>query len=220
MLGAAKAAAGRQTWLPHVRLRTREVASKIHAAAYRIQAGRTTGQMRSVLTGLAVLSACASLASAANNPPTVDAGPLQSVYEDQAVHLHADASDPDGDPLAYAWTQEAGAIVTLGGETTADASFTCPMVATVTDASMTFEVTVNDGGGGTAYDIVNVWVYLAGDANRNDAVDVSDLLMLADAWDSRLGDANYNALCDFNTDGSVDASDLLALAGSWGRQLQ
>ena len=168
-----------------------------------------------VLFGL-LLVACASVASAVNQPPSVYAGPLQNVFEGQTVRLHAVASDPDGDPLTYVWTQEEGPIVTLNGQETADASFIAPTVATVAEASLTFQVTVSDGRGGTAYDIANVWVYLAGDANRNDRADVSDLLMLAAAWGSRRGDAKYDARCNFNNDASVDVSDLLVLGAAWG----
>jgi hypothetical protein len=158
--------------------------------------------------------------AAPNNPPTVDAGADQDVYEGQLVQLHATGSDPDSDPLAYAWTQLAGLTVSLSGANAADASFTAPAVATVAQASMTFRVTVNDGKGGTANDSVNVRVYLAGDATHNDAVDVSDLLAVAEAWNSIAGQPRYDPACDFNNDGLVDTADLLMLGNNWGNQLQ
>jgi len=77
---------------------------------------------------------------------------------------------------------------------------------------MTFQVTVNDGNGGTANGSVNVRVHPAGDATHNDMVDVSDLLALAQAWNSSQGDPRYNPSCDFNNDGLVDAADLLILS--------
>jgi len=154
-----------------------------------------------------------------NHPPTVDAGADQTAYEGQTVHLHATASDPDSDPLTYAWTQTGGLTVVLSGANTADASFTAPAVSTVAQAGMTFQVTVNDGRGGTANDSVNVRVYLAGDATQNDVVDMSDLLAVAAAWASGAGDPRYNPLCDFNGDDSVDAADLLLLADNWAKAL-
>ncbi len=155
-----------------------------------------------------------------NRAPTVDAGMDQSVYEGQTVHLHATASDPDSDPLTYEWMQTAGLTVVLSKANTADASFTAPAVSTVAQAGMTFGVTVNDGQGGTADDSVNVRVYLAGDANRSDVVDISDLLALGAAWASTVGDPRYNPSCDFNNDGAVDASDMLMLEENWSEQLK
>ncbi len=154
-----------------------------------------------------------------NQAPTVDAGADQTAYEGQTVHLHATASDPDSDPLTYDWTQTAGLTVALSGANTSDASFTAPAVSTVAQANMTFRVTVNDGKGGTANDSVNVRVYLAGDATHNDVVDVSDLLAVAAAYASSVGDPRYNPACDFNGDGLVDVADLLLLANNWGKAL-
>ena len=154
-----------------------------------------------------------------NRPPTIDAGTDQPACEGQVVHLHAAAGDPDSDTLSYTWSQPAGLTVALGGGTTADASFTAPVVSTSAQAGLTFTCTVNDGKGGIASDSVNARVWMLGDINRDSSVDVVDLLTFADAWNSVKGDARYNALCDFNSDNSVDLVDLLALAGSWGRTL-
>jgi hypothetical protein len=166
-----------------------------------------------------VLSSTDTLTITVNLAPTVDAGVDQVAYEGQLVQLHATGSDPDTDPLAYAWTQIAGLTVILNGADAADASFTAPAVSTVSQASMTFQVTVNDGKGGTANDSVNVRVYLAGDANHNDIVDVSDLLAVAAAWGTSQADPMYNPSCDFNNDGLVDAADLLMLSNNWGKRL-
>ena len=76
------------------------------------------------------------------------------------------------------------------------------------------------GKGGQANDSVNVRVYMLADANRDDAVDVVDLLTLVDAFGSILGDANYDATCDFNKDNAVDVVDLLDLVDNFGRTLQ
>jgi hypothetical protein len=154
-----------------------------------------------------------------NSPPTVNAGTDQKVIEGQAVQLHAAASDPDSDPLSYAWTQPAGLNVVLAGGASANASFTAPTVDTLAQAAMTFTVTVSDGKGGIAIDSVNVRVYLLGDVNQDDSVDVIDLLSFVAAFGGVAGDGNYDPACDFNTDGTVDAVDLLDLVDNFGRSL-
>lgn len=155
-----------------------------------------------------------------NQPPTVNTGADLDVYEGQAVTLHAAASDPDNNPLTYAWTQILGKAVTLSAAATADASFTAPAVTTVFEAGQTFRATVNDGQGGTAFDTVNVRIHMLGDITRDDAVGVSDLWTFAAAWGTTSQDPAYNVLCDFNADGFVDVIDLLVLAENWTRTLQ
>lgn len=55
---------------------------------------------------------------------------------------------------------------------------------------------------------------LAGDANFDGIVDLSDLSIMAGRWDQA---ATYGlADADFNIDGMVDLSDLSILAGNWG----
>ena len=58
---------------------------------------------------------------------------------------------------------------------------------------------------------------ILGDINGDGHVDTADLLVLAAAWGSHVGDPNYRLACDLNGDGSVDVVDLLILADSWGR---
>ena len=154
-----------------------------------------------------------------NQPPTVNAGVDQDVYEGAAVSLHAAASDPNNDPLTYAWTQPTGLNVTLSGAATADASFTAPVVSTITQASMTFTVTVSDAKAAPVSDSVNVRVWMRGDVNRDNHVDTLDLLALAGAWGSISGNGSYNVVCDLNNDGTVDVIDLLIVADNWGRTL-
>jgi hypothetical protein len=157
---------------------------------------------------------------APNQPPTVNAGPGASVYEGQAASLHATAADPDFDALTYTWAQPATPSIVLTGSTSPDAGFAAPTVSTLAEAALTFTVTVDDGNGGTASDSVNVRVYMLADANRDDMVDVVDLLTLVDAFGSLNGDPNYDPTCDFNNDNAVDVVDLLDLVGNFGRTLE
>jgi hypothetical protein len=98
-----------------------------------------------------------------NNPPTANAGPDQTVNENSPVMLNGSAgSDPDSDPLAYAWIQVGGPAVTIAGSTTATPSLTAPFVS-AGGADLTFELTVDDGYGGTATDLVVVHVQNSND---------------------------------------------------------
>ncbi|QCC47509.1 PKD domain-containing protein [Halobellus limi] len=95
--------------------------------------------------------------TAANEPPTADAGEDQTVVEEASVTLDAsDSTDPDDDSLAYAWTQTDGPNVSLPDSSAADPSFTAPDVDEET--TLTFEVEVSDGEGGTDTDEVTVTV--------------------------------------------------------------
>lgn len=86
------------------------------------------------------------LATGANRPPAADAGPDQvvNVAASRRIVLNgANSSDPDGDALAFSWTQTAGPEVTLVAADTPNPSFE---LATPTDPStLQFRLVVNDG---------------------------------------------------------------------------
>jgi len=60
----------------------------------------------------------------------------------------AASSDPDSDPLNYSWTQTAGPAVTLNDANTALPHFIAPFV-NAAGATLQFQLTVDDGFGGT-----------------------------------------------------------------------
>ena len=92
-----------------------------------------------------------------DQPPLANAGPDQSVNQEQLVILDAGASkDPDGDVLRYAWTQLSGPPVTLVSSSSERASFTAPTVARG-GATMMFELTVT-ANAKSATDTVSVTV--------------------------------------------------------------
>jgi subtilisin-like proprotein convertase family protein len=100
------------------------------------------------------------LDSAVNNPPTAEAGPDAFAMRGAGVQLDGTASsDPESDPLTYAWTQTGGAnTVTLTGPNTAIPTFIAP----ATDDILVFELTVDDGNGNTDVDTVTITVNATG----------------------------------------------------------
>ncbi|MDE0714741.1 MAG: PKD domain-containing protein, partial [Gammaproteobacteria bacterium] len=87
--------------------------------------------------------------------PVAAAGPDRTVDPGEAVTLDGSGStDPDGDSLAYAWTQVSGASMTLSGADTATASFTAPE----SPGDLVFRLTATDPGGLSAFDEVVVRV--------------------------------------------------------------
>ena len=91
-----------------------------------------------------------------NFRPTVNAGPDQTVNEGAAVTLLGTASDPDDDPLEYAWTQVSGPTVMLANDDTLRPQFTAPRLTS--DGEIVLMLTVTDGAGGSAEDTVTVTV--------------------------------------------------------------
>jgi len=79
-----------------------------------------------------------------NQAPLPDAGAPQTVCEGDTVHLDATgSSDPDEEPLTYAWGQLEGSSATLTGADTGQPSFVAPTPATAPE-TLTFEVAVAD----------------------------------------------------------------------------
>jgi hypothetical protein len=94
-----------------------------------------------------------------NHPPTVNAGPNQTVDEGSLVTLDGTASrDPDSDPLIYTWTQVLGNPVALSDLHSVTPTFTAPQEPSHGQETLTFRLEVDDGLEGRAEASVNVTV--------------------------------------------------------------
>lgn len=111
----------------------------------------------------AVIGAPATLRVNISDGTGMNAAPMAVVGSSQTVSSGArvtldggQSSDPDGDPLTFAWTQTEGPNVALSNADTATATFTAPNVSANT--VLRFQLSVSDPGGlsGVAVATVNV----------------------------------------------------------------
>ena len=95
-----------------------------------------------------------------NTAPVANAGPDKTAKVGSTVTLTGTATDANGDPLTFQWTQTGGSpTVTLIGGTTLQTMFTAPTVPSgKTSISLTFKLTVTDFYGATGTDTVVVKV--------------------------------------------------------------
>ena len=91
-----------------------------------------------------------------NNDPTAEAGGDQTKLVSTTVTLDGTgSSDPDpNQPLSYTWTQIGGTTVTLSNVNAASPTFTAPVLP----GDLQFQLTVDDGFGGTNSDTVTIHV--------------------------------------------------------------
>jgi len=126
--------------------------------------------------GLQSTDSCVVNVTWVNIPPTADAGPDQTVDEGVTVTLDgSNSSDPDDGIASYLWEQTSGIPVTLWDHETVQPSFIAPNVGPG-GVSLTFQLTVTDGGGLRSTDscVVNItWVNVppTADAGPDQMVD-------------------------------------------------
>ena len=99
---------------------------------------------------------------AANVAPTADAGAdLGPINSGDTVTLDGTgSSDPDGNPLTYAWTQVSGEPVTLSDPTSPMPIFTAPLLNA--NSTLVFQLVVNDGVVSSPADTVSVAIQAVG----------------------------------------------------------
>jgi hypothetical protein len=134
--------------------------------------------------GLQSVDTCIVNVSWVNIAPVSDAGADQIADEGTTVILDGSKSeDTDGDDIvSYLWEQTEGVTVTLSDATAVQPAFLAPDVSTA-GMSLSFQLTVTDGGGLQSVDtcIVNVsWVNIApvSDAGADQTADEGTLVTL------------------------------------------
>jgi hypothetical protein len=153
-----------------------------------------------------------------NHTPWAVAGSPQTVKSGQNVTLDGSASDDtDKDQIKYQWTQVSGPKVSLSGATSAKPSFTAPNVSEPT--ILKFYLTVTDQGGLSDSGVVRVKVNnapaapLVGDINKDNAVNMSDIMIMAEEFNTK----NPGSDCDLNGDDSVNMSDIMIAAENFNK---
>ena len=84
-----------------------------------------------------------AIQSATNTPPSISAGPDQTVQGGQVVSLTGTATDVDSDPLTYSWSHDSALAIEFANSTAPSTTFTAPQVSSNTTFILT--LTVDDG---------------------------------------------------------------------------
>ncbi len=147
-----------------------------------------------------------------NVPPVADAGPdiVTPIAHEDHAHVTLDArgsSDADGFIASYEWTEN-GVLLSTNPVDSVEMTLGTHLV--------TLTVTDNDGLQGTDELRVTVTAtplnpdpYYCFDVDGNGGVDVTDAMLVADAYGTRFGDAGYTRLRDWNADRVINSADIM-----------
>ncbi|MEZ0243894.1 MAG: PKD domain-containing protein, partial [Sphingomonas sp.] len=125
-----------------------------------------------VSDGIGSNAASTAVTIPVNGAPMVSAGQDITAPGGSQVSLTGTATDPEGDPMTFQWTQLGGPQVTLTGATTRNASFTAP-ARTQTAQVLTFAFTANDGTSTATPDSVDVTIPANFTPTANAGIDVT-----------------------------------------------
>jgi subtilisin-like proprotein convertase family protein len=125
----------------------------------------TAGQTSEVLGAMLELEIDGALPPQ-NQSPVANAGKDASAVAGANVMLDGTmSSDPDGDALAFVWTQQSGATVVLNDANTAVPAFVAPALSE--DQELVFRLTLTDARSATAQDDVTILVVGTGGQPAN-----------------------------------------------------
>jgi hypothetical protein len=83
----------------------------------------------------------------------------------------------------------------------------------------TFDILINPNGTLSRFQAFMLEVTASPDLNRDGTADILDITIVAEAFRSRPGDANWNPVADLNGDSVVNIIDLSLLARSYGKAI-
>lgn len=147
-----------------------------------------------------------------NQAPFAEAGPNQTVYENEPVILDgSDSSDSDGSITGYLWAQSGGTGVIIQNASATQSSFSAPIVG-IDGETLTFSLSVTDDDGSTSISNTTVSV-LKSSSTDIDGDHVPDVLDAFPAdpgeWADNDGDGTgNNEDTDDDNDGMTDAWEI------------
>ena len=89
---------------------------------------------------------------------SIDAGPIQTVREGDAVSMDVTGETSNGKPISYSWAQLIGSPVSLNTYVGDNTQFIAPEIGDVSSELLSFQVTGYSEGNGWASDIAMVRV--------------------------------------------------------------
>ncbi len=81
--------------------------------------------------------------------------------------------------------------------------------------TLNYEIPTSPQGGQ-----IQVVRYPFGDLDHDCVVDITDIMVVASRWNSRLGDPEYDPAYDFDGDNDIDVADVMQVAAAWGDTCQ
>ena len=129
----------------------------------------------------------------------------------ETLQFSVTAADPDGDPVAYAWT--------VNGVDQPETGDSFLLTVTSSEGDDVVSVSVSSGG----EPVVQTWTVekvLKGDFDGNGEVGFFDFLQLAKAFGKTSSDPDYDSRFDLNGSSAVDFADFITFVKHFGLTAQ